>query len=402
MCVQPQVAYDVNNMSSFKYLLAGCFVLLLSACSTISDIVKDDDDRYLSDVPSRLVVDTLWSVSAVSSFEDDYLPFTPFVEENRIYVCGPNGKLGAFNLDNGKSIWSASVPEALVAGIGGGDGILLVGTNKAEVLAIDEDSKEILWRRGLGSKASAISRNHKNIVIVRTEDNTTFAFRSDDGKPLWRRKDPPPPLTIKGASIPLLYENIAFLGLDDGSVLTVTLKDGKVLGQIKLGVSSGESDLDRIVDVDGRMLIDDDIFFATAYQGRAMALDLMQNRLLWLADAPSNVGLDAGRRGVYVTTPENQVLAHDRLSGEKLWSNNNLLETELSAPISIDPFVAVGSDRGDIYWLSRKSGKVLDISDVGSTPIVWLKSLAGRKLIVFDKDGDLTALHVRGYRGKSK
>ena len=67
---------------------------------------------------------------------------------------------------------------------------------------------------------------------------------------------------------------MTFLGLDDGQILALALDDGKVLNQLKLGVSSGESDLDRIVDVDGRMLIYDDIFFATAYQGRAIALDL--------------------------------------------------------------------------------------------------------------------------------
>ena len=290
------------------------------------------------------------------------------------------------------------VPEELVAGVGGGDGILLIGTNKGEVIAVAEDSKEILWRRGLGSKALVISKNYKNTVIVRTEDNTAFAFRSDDGKPLWRRKDPSPPLTIKGKSIPVFYEDVTFLGLDDGQILVLALEDGKVLNQIKLGVSSGESDLDRIVDVDGRMLIYDDIFFATAYQGRAIALDLKRNRLLWVADAPSHVGLDVGRRGVYATTPENQVVAHDRQTGERLWSNSRLLDTSLSVPSSVGALVAVGSDRGDIYWLSYKSGKVLDMTDIGGSPIVSLVSFANGKLIAFDESGDLTALHVKGYR----
>ena len=375
-----------------------CCSILLSACSTVTNVLLGKEDRYVDDVPSFLVVDTLWSTSAVASFEDDYLFFTPLLEGERIYVCGPNGKLVAFDLNNGRRVWSATMQEELVAGVGGGNGILLVGTNKGEVIAISEDSKKILWQRGLGSKALAISRNYKNTVIVRSEDNTTFAFRSDDGKSLWRRKDPPPPLTIKGTSIPVFYEDVAFLGLDDGQILALALDNGVVLNQIKLGVSSGESDLDRIVDVDGRMLIYDDIFFATAYQGRTIALDLKRSRLLWLADAPSHVGLDVGRRGVYVTTPENQVVAHDRQTGERLWSNSRLLDTELSAPLSVGALVAVGSDRGDIYWLSYKSGNVLDMTDIGSSPVVSLVSFANGKIIAFDKSGDLAALHVKGYR----
>ena len=378
--------------------LIACLSSLLVACSTITDVLFGEEDYYLDNVPSSLVIETLWSTSAVSSFEDDYLFFTPLLEGERVYVCGPNGKLAAFDLNDGKRVWSAVVQEKLVTGVGGGDGILLIGTNKGEVIAVAEDSKEILWRRSLGSEALVISENYKNTVIVRTEDNTTFAFRGDDGKPLWRRKDPSPPLTIKGASIPVFYKNVTFLGLDDGQILVLALEDGKVLNQIKLGVSSGESDLDRIVDVDGRMLIYDDIFFATAYQGRAIALDLKRNRLLWLADAPSHVGLDVGRRGVYATTPENQVVAHDRQTGERLWSNRRLLDTALSIPLSLGALIAVGSDRGDIYWLSRKDGEVLDMTDIGSSPIVSLMSFANRKLIAFDESGDLTALHVKGYR----
>ena len=382
----------------WSYLLVACFALLLSACSTISNALLGQEDRYLDDVVSYLVVDTLWSVSAVGSFEGDYLPFTPLVEEQRIYVCGPNGKMVAYHTDSGKRVWNTSVKETLVAGIGGGNGILIIATAKGEVLSVAEDSKEILWRRGLGSQVVAISKNYKNTVIVRTEDNTTFALRSDNGNLLWRRKDRPPPLTIKGANIPLFYKDTVFLGLDDGRVLIVALDDGKVLNQIKLGVSSGESDLDRIVDIDGRMLIDDDTFFATAYQGRAIALDLKNNKLLWLADAPSHVGLDSGRKAVYITTPENQVVAYDRLSGEMLWSNSRLLDTQLSAPMSVGALVAVGTDRGDIYWLSYKSGKVLDMSDVGGAPIVSLLALANKKLIAFDESGDLTAFYVNGFR----
>jgi len=383
-------------------ILAACLAMLLSGCATIGSLFGGKSDRYLEEVPSTLVIERVWSASAVGNFEEDYLPLMPLVEDGRVYVCGPNGRVAAFAMADGERLWRATVDEDLVAGVGGGDGVLLVGTARGEVLAIDEDSKIIVWRRALGSRALAISQNHRNTTLVRSEDNTTFAFRSDDGKPLWRRKDPPPPLTIKGASVPLFYEDLVFLGLDDGQVLIVALRDGKVLNQITLGVSSGESDLDRIVDIDGRMLIDDDTFFATAYQGRAIALDLRRNRLLWLADAPSHVGLDVGRKGVYATTPDNQLVAHDRLSGKRLWSNNRLLDTALSAPLAVEPFVAVGSDRGDIYWLSSRDGRVLERRRVGGEAIAALIPSGRLKLIAFDKGGKLTALRVKGYRKKSQ
>ena len=70
--------------------------------------------------------------------------------------------------------------------------------------------------------------------------------------------------------------------------------------------------------------------------------------------------------------------------------------------MSVGAFVAVATDRGDIYWLSYKSGKVLDMTRVGSSPIESLWSFANNKLIAFDKSGDLTAFYVKGYRRKAE
>lgn len=395
----------VKQIAFSLLLLLVC--LSLCACSSLSrtgasigDMLFGEEDQYLEDVPSRLVVEVPWSVSAVSSFKKDYLPLTLLKTSNHIYICGPNGIFKAIRLLDGSRVWQRSLNEALVAGVGGGDGIFLVGNAKGEVLAVSEKSEEVLWRHSLGSRALVISKNHKNTVIVRTEDNQSFAFRTDDGKLRWKRKDPPPVLTLKGASQPVFYDNLVLLGLDDGRLLIIDIGDGKVFNEMKLGVSSGVSDLDRIVDIDGRMVVDDDFLFVSAYRGRAVSVDLKRNQLLWAAEAPSHVGLDADSQRVYVTTPDNRIIALDRYSGKQIWVNDLLLDTQLTAPISTGRFVAVGSDRGDIYWLSSTSGRVMERTNVGSAPIAALTHLAKNSIVSFDKAGKVSAIRVVAYRNQ--
>ena len=79
-----------------------------------------------------------------------------------------------------------------------------------------------------------------------------------------------------------------------------------------------------------------------------------------------------------------------------------MLDTALSAPLAVEPFVAVGSDRGDIYWLTSRDGKVLERRRVGGEAIAALIPSGRLKLIAFDKGGKLTALRVKGYRKKSQ
>ena len=393
---------------SATYFLTLLLCLSLCACGSLSrtgtsigDMLFGKDDEYLEDVPSRLVVEKSWSVSAVGSFKNDYLPLTLLKDKNYIYVCGPGGKFEAIKLSDGSSTWRHSLNEKLVAGVGGGNGIFLVGNARGEVLAVSDKLEEVLWRRSLGSQVLAISKNYKNTVIVRTEDNQSFAFRASDGKLRWKRKDPPPALTLKGASQPVFYGDMTFLGLDDGRLLVLRIRDGKFHNEMKLGVGTGASDLDRIVDIDGTMVIDDGFFFVSAYQGRTASIDLERNKLVWVAPAPSHVGLGVDNQRVYVTTPDNHVIALDRDNGEQIWVNDLLLDTILTAPISTGPLVAVGSDRGDIYWLSSKSGQVMERTKVGSAAIASLVHLSKNSIVSFDKGGKVSAIRVIAYRSQS-
>ena len=271
-------AVSTHYYSTVKSRAQHCLVLVLClslcACASIGDALFGEEDRYLEDVPSRLVVERSWSVSAVSGFKNDYLSLTLLKDKNYVYVCGPRGKLRAIKLADGSSAWQRTLNEKLVAGVGGGNGVLLVGNAQGEVLAVSDESEQVLWRQSLGSQALAISKNYNNTVIVRTEDNQSFALRASDGSLRWKRKDPPPALTLKGASRPIFYQDMTFLGLDDGRLLVLGARDGKLYNEMKLGVGTGTSDLDRIVDIDGTMVIDDGVFFVSAYQGKTASIYL--------------------------------------------------------------------------------------------------------------------------------
>jgi len=395
----------VNAVSAAARGLVFVLVPFLCACGTVQKVgewIGGDDDGYLTEVASRLVIETAWSESAGVRSRGVIAALLPLIGDERIYTCDIEGRVTAFAASDGDTIWLNELDVTASFGVGGGGDLVLVGTLQGEVIALSAESGDEAWRRRFGEEITAISATHRRAVVVRTADGGIFALTSSTGRTRWKYSEPLPSLTLKGMSTPVFYRDIVFVGLDNGRLLLLNLNNGRIMQEMKLGISIGGTDLDRIVDVDGRMVVRGDFFYAAAYQGRMIAVDVKRGKLLWTWDASSYAGRDVDDENVYVVTVDNRVVAFDRFSGRELWSNGELLKSGLSAPLRIGSLVVVGSERGDLYWLSRKSGALLDRTEVASSALAAPLAAGRRKVAVLDRDGDLSVVAVTGVRKASR
>ena len=361
-----------------------------------------EDDGYVSEARSRLVIKTLWSRSVGAGSGDDYAALTPLVEAQRIYACGGDGRVTAMNVADGERLWRTDLDVPLRAGVGGGDGLALVATAAGEVVALDAESGDEAWRRGVGEDVAAISAVHRGHVAVRTAAGGVFVLAAADGANRWSFRERLPSLTLKGMSAPVFYDDLMFVGFDSGQLMIFDLESGNVVQRMKLGVGAGAGDLDRIVDIDGRMVVRDDFFYAVAYQGRMVAADVKRGQVLWSVELSSHAGLDVDDDNVYVVTVDNRVIAFDRYSGSQLWVNEKLSRARLGAPLRLGPLVVVGTERGDLYWLSRASGALLEFTDVASSPLAPPQAAGRRGVALLDRDGGLSVVRVAGLRDRKR
>ena len=109
-----------------------------------------------------------------------------------------------------------------------------------------------------------------------------------------------------------------------------------------------------------------------------------------------------GDDNVYVTTVDNRVIAFDRYNGRQVWVNEQLSRARLGAPLRLGPLVVVGTERGDLYWLSRASGALLEVTGVASSPLAPLRRVGRRAVAVLDRDGDLTVVRVAALRARKR
>lgn len=367
-------------------------VWFISACSYL----PQQSNYEAPEVASRLLVSKPWSHSAVRDFSDSYLHLAPLIKKGRVYVSGPEGRLAAFRIKDGKRLWQRSYELNITAGIGGGRRSMIVGTVGGEVIAFSLESGEEVWRRDVGDEVTAVSAQHRGVVLVRTADKV-IVLDASSGNRRWQYKESRPPLTIKGASVPVFHREWAFIGLDNGYLMVINLKDGRVLREMRLGVDVGSGDLDRIVDLDGRMVVKGGVLYAAAYQGRTIAVDLERGNIVWTIDMSSQSGLDVGDKAVFITTTDNRVVALSRRTGKEIWFNDSFQDARLSAPQVVGSFVVVGDGHGHLYWLSKKSGKTLERTNLATDSPAEFR-VSGKNIITLDREGHLSAVRLAGYR----
>ena len=370
--------------------VSGCANLKLDKLTSIFG-----DSNELPEIKSRLVVSEIWSQQIAEDFSDTYLKFTPVINKNNIYVCAASGEVIALSKKTGKLVWQKNIQFPISAGIGGDNNILVVGGQNGELTAFSLATK-ITWKHKLDGSITAISKAHQGIIIVRTA-KLVIAFDVENGEVKWRKKVNLSPLTIEGTSIPLFYKEWAFIGLDNGELLILSLNDGKTVRSIRLGIDTGATDLDRIVDIDGQMSLRAGMLYATAYQGQTVAINLREGRIIWALSVSSQAGLVADKEKIFITTTDNRLVAVDKDSGEELWTEAFDWQPHLSTPVILNRFVLVDDDQGNIYWLSKKTGNILEHSDFYSSSISNMKAV-GNNLFIWYREGRLTSVKVNGYR----
>jgi len=378
-------------------LLLTFAVLALGGCGLFQ---RDNTEppAPLPDYTAEISPSSVWERGAGSGAGRFYVYLVPLLHEDALYVTDAEGRVTALNLEDGRQRWSVNLSLPVTGGVGGGDGLVMVGTAKGEIHALDMESGETLWSRRLSSEVMAISTVAQDRVIARTNDGRVHALNAQTGEPEWLAGRTTPALTLRGVGQPVMTPGRVVVGFDNGRVLSLGLSRGNVLWETAVAIPSGRSELERMVDVDGHIQVIDGRVYAVSYQGRVAAMGLSDGRTFWERNFSSNRGLAVDGDQVFITDAEGHVWALDRSGGGTLWQQDLLRLRDVTAPVVLGDYVVVGDYQGYLHWLSREDGRLVgrvrtDSSGIMSRPIVH----EGR-LYVLGNGGRVAAVSPEGGR----
>ena len=380
-----------------RFGLLVALVLSLSACGLWT---RDTTERP-APLPEFTAVgtpQTLWSRSIGRGGDRFLWQMQPGVTEDLVIAADVRGRVAALERNSGSPRWETRLRDAQVAsGMGVGGGVAVLGTLDGLAIALNLENGGEIWRTRLSSEVVAVSPVLGGQVVARTNDGRLHALDAASGTTRWTVLRTTPALSLRGAQVPQMLPGRVLASFDTGRLLMLGAARGNVLWEATIGVPSGRSELERLIDADGHIPIYRGAGFAAAYQGRLVAVALDSGDPIWARDFSSYQGgdIDAEAEVLVMTASDSHVWGLDPRNGGDLWQQSGLRLRGVTAPVAVGNQAVVGDFEGYLHWLSLDDGSILARTRAGRGAIVSRPVLQDGVLYVVSGNGQVSAIRAR-------
>ncbi|MBK9160727.1 MAG: outer membrane protein assembly factor BamB [Nitrosomonadales bacterium] len=377
-------------------LLIGLVPFLLGGCAAV-DTVQGWIGKPGAIEPAKLVefsetarFEVRWHANVGDSGQN---VLQPAQTADAVYGVSGDGALTRLDRATGKQAWRIDTGIRVSGGVGSGGGMVLIGSDKGEVLAYGEDGK-LRWKSKVSSEVLSAPQAVNGVVVVRSGDGRIAGLDAANGKRLWLYERSTPALVVRSHAGVTLQHGIAYAGFAGGKLVAINIGDGMVLWENSVSQPRGDTELERISDITSNPVADDEQVCAIAFQGRVACYGASQGGPLWNRDISSDKGMMLLRKYLYLSDADGSVIMLDKNSGSTVWKNERLFMRDTSTPYALGDFVVVGDYEGYLHGLNREDGSFvarikLDGSAIGAAPVGM-----DNGLLVQTRDGGLYSLSV--------
>ncbi len=367
--------------------------LMVIGCSS-NDSEEEQGPAPLIDFDAERQFNKVWSTSIGDGQGGIFNRLKPAIVGDMIYVASANGDVEAKTVAKGKTVWDVELEKLLVGGVGVGDELVMVGTAAGDVVALNKADGTELWTAYVGGEVLAAPQTNGSLVFVQTFDGQMLALDSKNGQRVWSYRNTVPVLTLRGTSTPLMYRDSVITGFANGRVISFDMATGAVRWNTRVALAKGDSEIERIIDVDGDLLESNGLIYAVSYQGKIAAIDPNSGRRLWANEASSYVGMSQGFGNIYVCGEDGSVTAFEKNGQGAGWAQTVLARRKLTGSAIINSYVVVGDVEGYLHALSQVDGHISARTKVDSDGLQIDLQTVDDMLIVYSNGGKLAAYRL--------
>jgi outer membrane protein assembly factor BamB len=373
------------------------FIGALSGCSYIPLIGSSNDKPKLPVASSNLAVTPNWTVSLGSSHAAS---ITPAVADGKVYAAHADGTIIVVDEKSGTQNSRFALPAGsgrIGGGVGVGDGLVVVTTQKAEVFAFDTASIGIApkWRARIPTESIVPAAISDGVVMIATIDGNIVGLDATDGSRKWSIQRQIPALTVRAGSAPVATRGGAFVGTPTGRLLAFDTATGAIGWEATVANPKGTSELERLIDVAGRPALDSKSICASAYQGRVACFDLQRGTPIWSRDIGSLSGVVMDDKHVYVTDDKGIAYALDKSTGGTVWKQDVLAGRLATGVALAGEHYLITDNEGHLHAVAKADGKIVGRSVKGAIMISGALAQGANLAYAVTRSGQLVALSAR-------
>ncbi len=318
----------------------------------------------------------------------------PAIGKDAIYGASGRGGLTRLNRATGNMDWHIETGVMVSGGVGSGEGLVLIGSDKGEVLAYDEEGL-LRWRSRVSSEVLSAPQVSDGIVIVRSGDGRITGLNIEDGNQAWVYERSTPALVVRSHAGLTIQRGVAYAGFAGGKLAALNTLDGSLIWEATISQPRGSTELDRISDITNNPVVDGEQVCAIAFQGSVACVDIMQGTPLWNREISSDKGLMMLRSSLYLSDGKGLVYALDKTTGSTIWKNEKFSLRESATPYATEKHVVFGDFEGYLHALNREDGKLASRISLDKSAILAQPVELNDGLLVQTSGGGLYSLTLK-------
>ena len=330
---------------------------LLVGCST--NKVKEAKPNPLPKITQAQSLNLVFSQSVSSTDAAEALRLQLDTDNGVIFAIDPDGQVSAYK---GKErLWKSKITkQELTAGVEASEGIVVIGNRKGELFALDQVTGAQKWTAKLSGAILSPSLIQAGRVITIANDGTVFAHDAVTGQQVWAYKLPNVQFSLRGQPAPVrLDDRTVIVASANAYVYALDVISGVPRFQRRVAISDCRSDIHRLIDIVGDPVVSGQYLVTTSFQGQVTVTDLATQRVVWSEEASSTNSPEVVGDKVFVSTTDGKLNAYNLATGELLWQNEELLNRQLSNPVTLGQNLVVGDLDGVIHLIDPSSGKLI-------------------------------------------
>ncbi len=330
-------------------------LLSLTSCSTL--------ERFRPEgvKPASKTLSPAWMKNLDPSYDSGNLPIglqSPLIHEGIVYAGNNNGYMEAFELENGRTIWSEKDGSTYHAGAVAHNDQIIYGTVQGRVNSRHGIMGTLKYSVDLGASVETRGVIHGGRILFQLRNHQIFCLDVETGKILWAYKRSVPYLTtLQRASTPVVYKDKVIVGFADGTLAALSLDEGLLLFETKLSTAS------KFVDVDNMPFLLNDKIYVSSVGSPLALIDVNTGKVLRTADFTVSRPPVQREEQLIFGTPAGELILTDK--------NLNVLKTEkisnggITSVVNFKTYYAVSTTTGEVKLIDIKSLKAVETYQLG-------------------------------------
>lgn len=363
--------------------------LSLVACGGAPSNVQKPVDlkSYKTEYSTKVV----WSMSMGAMSAGGRLQVAS--SDDTLYMVSQSGNIAAVNKETGSKKWQKNLSIPISSGVGVGDSIIGLSTKDGEVLAISTNDGSVLWTVNIVGEVLSVPVIGHGMMFVQTGDGRLLGLSAKNGKILWTYERTVPSLSLRGSSGPILKQGLIVAGFASGHIVGLDARNGRVVWERVVAHPSGRSDIERLADVDAPPVIVGFMLFSVSYQGKLIAIDLRNGKLVWSRPMSAYLPFSADSENLYIANDRGVVFAIKQSTGADVWVQNGLKARVSAQPVPVSGAVIVGDIEGYIHLLNIKTGSIAGRRNLDGSKVIG-HEISNNYVVTSTEQGKILAYTV--------